>query len=75
MLGPDGVRFVSRYVSALLYFALDGPNWASQLNFLSEKEICDWNQIYVADGQVEGRFFRIGIACNNGFVNTLQLRK
>ena len=74
-LGPDGVRFVSRYVSALLYFALDGPNWSSQLNFLSEKEICDWNLIQVADGQGEGRSFRIGITCNNGFVNTLQMSK
>ena len=74
-LGPEGVRFVSRYVAALLYFALDGPDWSHPLNFLSEKEICDWNEIFVADGQVEGRFFRVGIACNNGFVNTLQMRK
>jgi hypothetical protein len=72
--GPDGMRFVSRYVAALLYYALNGSNWSRQLNFLSKMEVCDWNELDVANQQLEGRFFRIGIACNNGFVNTLQLR-
>jgi hypothetical protein len=73
--GPDGMRFVSRYVAALLYYALNGSNWSLQLNFTSQMEVCDWNELDVANLELKGCFFRIGIACNNGFVSTLQLRK
>lgn len=74
LLGPDGTNFVSRYVVALLYYALNGSNWSYQLSFLSENDICDWNDIFVAEKGVDGRFFRVGIACNNGIVTTVQLR-
>lgn len=72
---PEGARFVSRYVVALMYFMLGGENWDYQLSFLSEKDVCEWNDIFVAAEGVQGRFFRIGIACNNGIVNTWQMRK
>jgi hypothetical protein len=73
--GADGVRFVSRYVAALLYYALNGSKWSLQLNFLTKMEVCNWNELDVANQQLEGRFFRIGIACKNDLVTTLQLRK
>jgi hypothetical protein len=33
-----------RYVAAVLYFALGGEGWANQYNFLTEDDICLWNQ-------------------------------
>jgi len=39
----EGYRYVARYIMALNYFALDGENWFSKLNFLSGDDICDWN--------------------------------
>lgn len=72
---PEGVRFVSRYVAALLYYALNGSNWDFNLSFLSVKDVCEWNDIFVAAEGVQGRFFRIGLACNNGIVDTWQMRK
>lgn len=72
---PEGARFVSRYVTALMYFSLGGDAWDYQLSFLSEKDVCEWNDIFVAAEGVQGRFFRIGMACNNGIVNTWQMRK
>lgn len=71
----EGARFVSRYVIALIYATMGGSNWDYQLSFLSEKDVCEWNDIFVAAEGVQGRFFRIGIACNNGIVSTWQMRK
>lgn len=71
----EGVRFVSRYVAALLFFSLNGSGWDYQLSFLTGKDVCEWNDIFVAAEGVQGRFFRIGLSCNNGIVNTWQMRK
>jgi hypothetical protein len=36
--------FVQRYVMAVFYYALNGPSWSNQLNFLSTAlDTCDWN--------------------------------
>jgi Leucine-rich repeat (LRR) protein len=36
--------FVQRYVMAVFYYALNGPSWSNQLNFLSTAlNTCDWN--------------------------------
>jgi hypothetical protein len=72
---PEGARFVSRYVAALLYYALDGSSWDYQLSFLSEQDVCEWNDIIVAAEGVQGQFLRIGLSCDNGIVNTWQMRK
>ena len=34
---------LERYVFAMLYFALDGPIWRYQSNFLSADSVCEWN--------------------------------
>jgi len=39
-----GYRYLSRYVVVLNYFALDGPNWSDQLNFLTMSDACFWYQ-------------------------------
>ena len=70
-----GVQFVTRYVAALIYHSLGGPNWEHQLKFLSESETCEWSSIDVSAQGQEGRFFRVGVACTNGVVNTLQMRE
>ena len=37
-------QIVDRYVLALLYYSLDGPNWANQYGFLTDDEhVCSWN--------------------------------
>ena len=38
-------QIVDRYVLALLYYSLDGPNWANQYGFLTDDEhVCSWNE-------------------------------
>ncbi|GAX25743.1 hypothetical protein FisN_8Hh358 [Fistulifera solaris] len=36
-------EFEQRYILATFYYALDGPNWRSDLKFLSGSSVCDWN--------------------------------
>ncbi|CAJ1943044.1 unnamed protein product [Cylindrotheca closterium] len=64
-LEPDHI--IQRYVCALLYFALNGENWYSQLNFLASDSVCEWN-----DGNGNGVYCngfgnvsRITISANN----------
>lgn len=38
----DTYRYVARYVMAVNYYAMGGEGWHSQLNFLSEDDICQW---------------------------------
>jgi hypothetical protein len=42
---PPSEEFVliQRYIVALVHFAMNGPNWWDQLNFLSSSSVCDWN--------------------------------
>ena len=36
--------FLERYVFALVYYALDGPNWLGrQHNFLTNSSVCEWH--------------------------------
>lgn len=41
--GTRDYEFEQRYILATFYYALDGPNWLSSLNFLSPSSVCDWN--------------------------------
>ena len=34
---------LERYAAVVMYYALDGPNWNDDHNFLSNTTICDWN--------------------------------
>jgi hypothetical protein len=59
----------TRYVAATLYYALGGRTWAAQYNFLSEGDICRWNQ-------ADTYGLKYGIICgSDGNVETLRLRK
>lgn len=35
---------IQRYVLAVLYFSTDGDNWMSKYNFLSDHQLCSWNE-------------------------------
>ena len=39
----DSYKFVQRYVMAVFYYALDGPNWPQQASSLTGEATCDWN--------------------------------
>ena len=41
-----------RYVSALLFWATDGPSWYARLGFLSSMDECDWNRAILGDESV-----------------------
>ena len=36
-------KIIQRYVLAVFYFSTQGKNWKNQYNFLSDKDVCDWN--------------------------------
>jgi len=40
----ENPTFEDRYVMAVLYFSLGGPQWENQVGFLSEGHICTWFQ-------------------------------
>ena len=53
-----GYKFITRYVMALFYYAMNGTTWYYDLNFLTQQDICDWFFVFAEPvGQV-------GIICN-----------
>jgi hypothetical protein len=70
----EGREFIERYVAVLIYFSMNGPLWDVQLDFLTDKHICEWQATYPAgDG---GASRKVGIGCDeNYFVSDLHLRK
>ena len=68
---PEGYSYLSRYVLALNYFALDGENWNFQFSWLEPVSICQWAGIL----QVGMKFFQAGTVCDleNGMVESLYL--
>lgn len=70
----QGQEFIERYVAVLIYFSMNGPMWDVQLDFLSEKHICEWQATYPAgDG---GASRKVGIGCDDDFlVSDFHLRK
>ena len=69
----EGYQFVSRYVLATLYFAMNGENWLYQFNFLSESNICDWRGIVVS---AVGEAIPFGAICDaNGLIYAIYLGK
>ena len=55
-----------RYVLAILYFALDGPNWVRQLPYLNTSlSSCEWHDGYYDHCHLNGRVQNIQLAENN----------
>lgn len=60
----DAYMYMFRYVMALNYFALDGPNWLFDMNFLTDNPICQWNQVSFGNTDT-GRVYEIGgVTCD-----------
>ena len=38
----EGYMYMVRYVMAVLYYAMDGDNWTTKVNFMTDKDVCDW---------------------------------
>lgn len=63
--------FVQRYILAVFYYALDGPNWTNQMSFLGAASVCDWNAAMVAPDNTP---WRLGVFCNdNGAVAQISI--
>eukprot|EP00526_Cylindrotheca_closterium_P029314 CAMPEP_0113653814 /NCGR_PEP_ID=MMETSP0017_2-20120614/28799_1 /TAXON_ID=2856 /ORGANISM="Cylindrotheca closterium" /LENGTH=747 /DNA_ID=CAMNT_0000566871 /DNA_START=47 /DNA_END=2290 /DNA_ORIENTATION=+ /assembly_acc=CAM_ASM_000147 len=58
----DPRRFNQRYSLAVLYYALGGDNWATQLNFLASDHECGWNE-EIPDENKE--VYAVGVSCNS----------
>ena len=70
--------FVQRYILAVMYFALDGPKWGNQVNFLSEKSVCDWNYPLnptIAPDYADLDHWKFGVQCTDGAVSRIFIRK
>jgi hypothetical protein len=68
----NGYDFVTRYVLAVNYFALNGPAWKNQFQFLSDSPTCMWTSV-LYDGE---NFYRSGVMCDSdGTINALYLGK
>jgi hypothetical protein len=39
----EAYKFVQRYVMAVFFYALNGPNWTHKVSFLTDEATCDWN--------------------------------
>ena len=50
-LDLDDPQFEQRYIMALFYFAMDGPNWENNNGWLSEESECFW---FGVDGASDG---------------------
>jgi hypothetical protein len=60
---------LERFVLANLYFATNGPEWTNQYNFLSAKDVCEWN-----DGGPAGTD-HYGVFCQEGMVYQLNFNQ
>ena len=63
--------FVQRYIMAVFYFALDGPNWTKKMEFLSGKSVCEWQHILdpsVTPANEKADNWQFGISCADGVI-------
>jgi hypothetical protein len=62
--GPDlslyeSYMYMFRYVMAVNYYALDGPQWEQQHGFLTDVDVCEWNERVVVSTEVS----LLGVRC------------
>ena len=69
-------EFVQRYIMAVFYFALDGPNWTKQVDFLSSKDVCDWKQRLdqsVTPEHENDDNWDYGVRCTDGVITHISI--
>lgn len=59
---PEDIE--ARYLAATIYYSLGGETWPNQYNFLSQDDVCMWNDV---DDN--------GIICTDGEISELSLGK
>jgi hypothetical protein len=68
---PDSERWskkiVQRYTLATIYYATNGQGWKNTLYFLSNRDECDWNRVYM------GYFSGAGRCNKEGLITALAL--
>jgi hypothetical protein len=68
---PDSERWarkiVQRYTLATIYYATNGQGWKNTLFFLSNRDECDWNRVYM------GYFSGAGRCNKEGYITALAL--
>lgn len=71
---PAGYHYISRYVLALFWFIMYGPNWTRNADFMTGVDVCDWHEfVRVSSGEVQP----VGVLCDNttNQISNLQLGK
>jgi hypothetical protein len=67
------LRFVQRYVLAVLFFGLDGENWENRRKFVTGVHECSWFESHV---NRDGETYAMGVTCDHNMqVRNLLLRK
>jgi hypothetical protein len=54
----EGYKFITRYIMALFYYAMNGSRWNYDLLFLTEHDTCEWYELF---SQPIGQ---VGVLCN-----------
>jgi Leucine-rich repeat (LRR) protein len=68
----DSHVFIQRYVSALLYFSLDGDTWMFHDDFLKGNDVCSWNRVIHTDDTS----YIFGLSCENStFISRIFMSK
>jgi hypothetical protein len=60
----EAYPYIQRYIMAVLYYALNGPSWVNQCDFLkSDTSVCEWN-FYLPPTDTQDEY-TYGVQCND----------
>ena len=62
----EGYSFMQRYIMVLMYYQMGGDSWTYDLNFLTEKDTCEWFSWIVG----ESSSYPMGARCNQNHLVT-----
>jgi len=54
-------EFQNRFLLALFYYSLNGEQWDEQMNFLTAKSVCQWNEVYTTKVNLP---VTVGVSCH-----------
>lgn len=69
------MEFMQRYILATFFYSTNGHMWKNRLGFLSNLDVCYWNELAGSDSGNDVDDWHRGVKCNDdGEVNYLFLR-
>lgn len=69
----EAYPFLARYIMAVLYYAMNGPRWRLQFDFLSSKDVCEWRGTVLTDS---AETVHLGVRCDpDGAIVEINLSK